>query len=96
MEIPWETGHDRRRMPKSGRVNLNQSVSFPPPLLVAAKKRARNLGLSFSAYVQKCVERDLRERPTIVFEERTDDSHLAVADEHAGPGRTAKHRREDS
>jgi hypothetical protein len=81
-------------MPKSGRVHLNQSVSFPPALLSAAKKRAHNLGLNFSAYVQKCVERDLKERPTIVFEERGDDSHLAVADEHASP-RGAKGRREE-
>lgn len=82
-------------MAKSGRIHLNQSVSFPPPLLAAAKKRARNLGLSFSAYVQKCVERDLKERPTIVFEERADDSHLAVADETAAAARAAHRPKKD-
>lgn len=80
-------------MSKTGRIHVNQSVSFPPPLLAAAKKRARNLGLSFSAYVQKCVERDLKERPSIIFEEHGDDSHLAVADE-TPPPRGAKGRRE--
>jgi hypothetical protein len=67
-------------MPKKGRVYLNQSVSFPPQLLAAAKKRAKNLGLSFSTYVQKCLERDLAERPAIIFAERGDDAHLAVAE----------------
>ncbi len=67
-------------MPKKGRVYLNQSVSFPPALLAAAKKRAKNLGLSFSTYVQKCLERDLAERPAIIFAEPGDDSHLAVAE----------------
>jgi hypothetical protein len=56
-------------MPKPGRFYVNQSVSFPPDLLAAARRRARNLGLAFSAYVQKCVEKDLAERGAIVFTE---------------------------
>jgi hypothetical protein len=60
--------HDPR-MPKRGRSYVNQSVSFPPKLLADAKARARNLGLSFSAYVQKCLERDLADRPDIIFRE---------------------------
>jgi hypothetical protein len=56
-------------MAKTGRTYTNQSVSFPPALLAAAKKRASNLGLPFSAYVQKCIERDLLERRPIVFQE---------------------------
>jgi hypothetical protein len=56
-------------MPKRGRSFVNQSVSFPPRLLAESKARARNLGLSFSAYVQKCLERDLQDRPDIVYRE---------------------------
>jgi hypothetical protein len=63
-----EMPHDRR-MAKKGRSYVNQSVSFPPKLLADAKARARNLGLSFSAFVQKCLERDLADRPDIVFRE---------------------------
>lgn len=61
-------------MAKSGRTYVNQSVSFPPELLDAAKDRADNLGLAFSTYVQKCLERDLAERGAIVFEEKAPDS----------------------
>jgi hypothetical protein len=68
-------------MAKKGRIYVNQSVSFPPQLLAAAKRRAKNLGLSFSTYVQKCLERDLAERPPIIFAERADEGHLAVAEE---------------
>ncbi len=39
-------------------------------MLAEAKERARNLGLSFSTYVQKCVERDLATREAIVFSEK--------------------------
>lgn len=56
-------------MAKSGRTYTNQSISFPPAMLAAAKKRAGNLRLSFSAYVQKCIERDLLDRHPIVFQE---------------------------
>jgi hypothetical protein len=56
-------------MPKSGRSYVNQSVSFPPKLLADSKARARNMGLSFSAFVQKCLERDLADRPDIIFRE---------------------------
>ena len=65
-------------MPKSGRSYVNQSVSFPPRLLADAKARARNLGLSFSAYVQKCLERDLLERPDIVFREPAGGAQMAA------------------
>jgi len=67
-------------MPKRGRVYVNRSISFPPDLLAAARKRARNLGLPFSAYVQKCLERDLAERGAIVFTEREDRDALAAAE----------------
>lgn len=66
-------------MPKIGRTYINQSISFPPELLASAKQRAENLGLSFSAYVQKCLERDLAERGAIVYSEPL-ESHLAVAE----------------
>jgi len=65
-------------MPKSGRSYVNQSVSFPPRLLADAKARARSLGLSFSAYVQKCLERDLSERPDIVFREAAGGAQMAA------------------
>jgi hypothetical protein len=58
---------------------MNQSVSFPPELLAAARRRARNLGLPFSAYVQKCIERDLAERGAITFTEF--DGHAPMAAE---------------
>jgi len=54
----------------SGRIFVNKSVSFDPEMLAQAKKRAANLGLRFSTYVQKCVERDLAVREAIVFEEK--------------------------
>jgi hypothetical protein len=57
-------------MARPGRIYVNQSVSFPPELLAAAKERANNLGLAFSTYVQKCLEKDLGERSAIVFEEK--------------------------
>ena len=56
-------------MPKRGRSYVNQSISFPPKLLADSKVRAKNLGLSFSAFVQKCLERDLSDRPDIIFKE---------------------------
>ena len=67
-------------MPKRGRVYVNRSISFPPDLLAAARKRARNLGLPFSAYIQKCLERDLAERGPIVFTEREEGGTLAAAE----------------
>jgi hypothetical protein len=39
-------------------------------MLAEAKERARSLGLPFSTYVQKVVERDLTERTAIVFAEK--------------------------
>ncbi len=56
-------------MAKSGRSHVNQSVSFPPKLLADSKVRAKTLGLSFSAFVQKCLERDLQDRPDILYRE---------------------------
>src|SRR6185437_7010193 len=58
---PQTPGRSSGGMAKTGRVYVNQSVSFPPALLEAAKKRARSLGLGFSTYVRKCLEQDLRE-----------------------------------
>lgn len=78
-------------MPKSGRTYINQSISFPPALLATAKQRAENLGLSFSAYVQKCLERDLSERGTIVYAE-TPENLRAVAEDPA-PAPRAKRKR---
>ena len=57
-------------MPKTGRVYVTQSISFPPGLLTDAKQRAQNLGLSFSSYVQKCLEKDISLREALVLEER--------------------------
>ncbi len=65
-------------MAKSGRSYVNQSVSFPPRLLADAKARARNLGLSFSAFVQKCLERDLSDRPDIIFRESGGAAQMAA------------------
>jgi len=58
-------------MPRKGRVFVTESISFPPRLLAAVRERAANLGLPLSAYVQKCLERDLETRSAIVFEEKT-------------------------
>jgi hypothetical protein len=66
------------RMAKSGRIYVSQSVSFPPDLLSEAKKRAGNVGLPFSRYVQKCIERDLIERGAIIFDEPGDRSRLVA------------------
>jgi hypothetical protein len=49
-------------------------------MLTAAKKRARNLGLSFSTYVQKCLERDLIERKAIIFQETEESTRYAAED----------------
>ena len=57
-------------MPRKGRVYVTQSISFPPRLLTSVKERAANLGLPLSAYVQKCLERDLETREAIVFDEK--------------------------
>jgi hypothetical protein len=54
-------------MPRKGRFYVKQSVSFPPDMLAAARRRARNLGLAFSAYFQKCLERDLARRGAVIF-----------------------------
>ena len=81
-------------MPRTGRVYVNQSVSFPPGLLVTAKRRARNLGLAFSTYVQKCVERDLSERAAIVFQEAPGGRLIAAEDPPPAElprGRAKKH-----
>ncbi len=58
-------------MEKPGRTFISQSISFPPELLGEAKERSTKLGLPFSAYIQKCVERDLAERGAIVFAEKS-------------------------
>ena len=73
-------------MAKTGRIYVNQSVSFPPPLLEAAKKRAQSLGLGFSTYVRKCLEQDIRERKPLVFEE-TPEPDRRVAEAAPSPRR---------
>lgn len=70
------------RTKKSGRSYINVSISFPPETLALARERAEKLGLPFSTYIQKCVQRDLEERGTIVFAER-DERILAVAEDPA-------------
>jgi hypothetical protein len=65
-------------MPNRGRSYVNQSISFPPKLLAESKVRAKNLGLSFSAFVQKCLERDLSDRPDIIFRESGNESGMAA------------------
>jgi hypothetical protein len=55
-----------------GRTFVTQSISFHPSMLARAKERADRLGLPFSTYVQKCLERDLTARDPIVFEERSE------------------------
>ena len=57
---------------------MNQSISFPPKLLAESKLRAKNLGLSFSAFVQKCLERDLSDRPDIIFKESGGTAAMAA------------------
>jgi hypothetical protein len=65
-------------MPNRGRSYVNQSISFPPKLLAESKVRAKNLGLSFSAFVQKCLERDLSDRPDIIFKESGGAAQMAA------------------
>jgi hypothetical protein len=78
-----------RRMPKKGRSFVNQSISFPPKLLADAKARAKNLGLSLSAFVQKCMERDLADRPDIVCKE-SGGAQIAVPQVAPKPRRPRK------
>ena len=70
-------------MKKTGRSYVNTSISFPPELLAQARSRAKKLGLPFSTYVQKCLERDLIERGSIVFVERETAPILAVAEDES-------------
>ncbi len=69
--------------PEKGRTFVSQSISFPPELLARAKDRSERLGLPFSTYVQKCIERDLIARDPIVFSERDSSSGLMVAEDPA-------------
>jgi hypothetical protein len=82
-------------MPKSGRSYINQSISFPPKLLADAKARAKNLGLSFSAFVQKCLERDLSDRPDIIFRESGGEAQMAAEPPQSAqePAKARKPRR---
>ena len=73
--------------PEKGRTFVTQSISFHPSLLARAKERAERLGLPFSTYVQKCLERDLVSRDPIVFEER-DATELMVAEESSSGSRS--------
>jgi hypothetical protein len=65
---------------EKGRTFVTQSISFHPDLLGRAKQRAERLGLPFSTYVQKCIEKDLEARDPIVFNER-DSSELIAAED---------------
>lgn len=65
---------------EKGRTFVTQSISFHPDLLGRAKQRAERLGLPFSTYVQKCIEKDLHARDPIVFNER-DSSELMAAED---------------
>jgi len=73
-------------MPRSGRTHINQSVSFPPALLTEAKERAKRLRLSFSAYIQRCLERDLDVREALVLEEKDAKDRSAAKGKRA-PGK---------
>jgi hypothetical protein len=73
--------------PDKGRTFVSQSISFPPELLASAKTRSERLGLPFSTYVQKCIERDLLSRDPIVFSER-EPAALMVAEDAATPPRS--------
>jgi hypothetical protein len=73
-----------------GRTFVTQSISFPPELLASAKRRAERLGLPFSTYVQKCIERDLVARDPIVFEERDPQVLMVAEDPPAGRSRSTR------
>jgi hypothetical protein len=69
---------------EKGRTFVTQSISFHPDLLGRAKQRAERLGLPFSTYVQKCLEKDLLARDPIVFSER-EPAVLMVAEDPPPP-----------
>lgn len=71
---------------EKGRTFVTQSISFHPDLLGRAKQRAERLGLPFSTYVQKCIEKDLESRDPIVFNER-DSSGLIAAEDPPKPNK---------
>ena len=73
---------------EKGRTFITQSISFHPDLLGRAKERASRLGLPFSTYVQKCLERDLDARKPIVFDERDSAAELMVAEDIAAPAKS--------
>lgn len=51
--------------------NAIKSVSMPPDLAQEAEARAKRLGFgSFSAYIQRLIEQDLREGGSMVIHER--------------------------
>jgi hypothetical protein len=65
---------------EKGRTFVTQSISFHPELLGRAKQRAERLGLPFSTYVQKCLEKDLLARDPIIFNERDTPELMAAED----------------
>lgn len=73
-----------------GRTFVTQSISFPPELLASAKLRAGRLGLPFSTYVQKCIERDLVARDPIVFDERDPEDLMVAEDPPTGRPKSAR------
>jgi hypothetical protein len=72
-------------MPRLGKSHVNQSISFPPKLLADSKVRAKNLGLSLSAFVQKCLDRDLSDRPDTIYKESGGATQTAVEPPPATP-----------
>ena len=72
---------------EKGRTFVTQSISLHPALLTRAKERAQRLGLPFSTYVQKCIEKDLLSRDPIVFSEQ-DTPVLLVAEDSLPPSKS--------
>lgn len=56
-------------MANPAKPNVSQRITLPPALLRDSTKRAKGLGLSFSAFVQKCLERDLSDQPEVILQE---------------------------
>jgi hypothetical protein len=64
-------------MPKPTGSNVKQSLTLPRKLAAHARDRAKKLGLSFSAFVQKSLERDLAESPDAILSESGGEAALA-------------------
>lgn len=79
-------------MAKNGRTYVSQSISFTPEMLREAKARADRLDLTLSAYVQKCVEADLKTRGAIIYEERDPNMPAFLAAEAPTAKEKKSHR----